>query len=98
MKTRLLAIIGIFLMIFGIDGILFLDSVIPECKGFVGMGWFVFITLGFNPMAILSNPECLTSFYAQTFSGSLFVIGIVLMAYFMIKRQKLGGIFVENEN
>ena len=68
MKTRPLIIIGIFLMIFSVDGFLLFDSSIPECKGFTGMGWFVFLHLGFEPRAILSNPNCLTSFmYKQAF-------------------------------
>ena len=93
-------IIGIFSMILGTDGILFLESAIPECRGFTGMGWFVFITLALNPMAILSNPECLTSFYVQTVSGTLFLIGLGLMSYLMIKRQKIkfNRNILENEN
>ena len=86
-------------MIFGIDGILFLESAIPECIGFTGMGWFVFITMGFEPRAILSNTECLTSFYVQTISGTLFSIGIGLVAYLMIRKQKkFTGELLENEN
>ena len=88
MKTRILMIIGIFLVIFNVDGFLFLDSSIPECKGFTGMGWFVFLHLGFEPMAILSNPECLTSFYAQTGISILVGIGVFLIAYAAIKRRK----------
>ena len=74
-KTRLLIVIGIFLMIFSVDGFLLFDSLIPECRGFTGMGWFVFINLGFEPMAILSNEDCLTSFYVQTSISILFAIG-----------------------
>ena len=79
---------GIFLMIFGIDGFLLLDSSIPECRGFTGMGWFVFFSLGFEPMAVLSNPECLTPFYAQTGILILFAIGVFLAFYPVIKRHK----------
>ena len=81
-------IVGIFLTIFSIDGILFLDSVIPECKGFTGMGWFVFFVKGFEPMAILSNSECLTSFYFQTGSSILFIIGLSLVINQVMKKQK----------
>jgi len=88
MKTRFLLAIGTFLMIFSVDGILFLDSTISECRGFMGMDWFVFITLGFNPMAILSNSECLTSFYMQTACVILFVIGLSLTIHLIIKRYK----------
>ena len=89
MKTRFkIIIIGIFLVIFSIDGFLLLDSSILECKGFTGMGWFVFFHLGFEPMAILSNPECLTPFYAQTGISILFVIGVFLILYPVIKRRK----------
>ena len=88
MKTRLLFIIGIFLVIFSIDGFLLLDSSIPECKGFTGVGWFVFFHLGFEPMAILSNPECLAPFYAQTGISIIFAIGIWLILYPVIKRHK----------
>ena len=38
MKTKFLIIIGIFLVIFSVDGFLLLDSSIPECKGFTAMG------------------------------------------------------------
>jgi hypothetical protein len=101
MKIRLLIAIGIFLMIFGLDGILFLESAIPECRGFTGMGWFVFITLGFNPMAVLSNPDCLTSFYVQTAGAILFVIGFSLIIHLIIKRYKdriSQGVQLENED
>lgn len=101
MKSRLLLITGIFLMIFGIDGILFLDSSISECSGFTGMGWFVFFSLGFEPMAILSNPECLTPFYVQTSGVILFVIGLSLIIHLMIKRYKdriSQGVQLENED
>ena len=43
MKTRLFLIIGIFLMIFGVDRVLLLDSAIPECKGFTEIALFVFV-------------------------------------------------------
>ena len=88
MKTRLLISSGIFLMIFSVDGILFLDSAIPECSGFMAMGWFVFITLEFNPMAILSNPECITSFYVQTLGVILFVIGLSFTIHVIVQRYK----------
>lgn len=88
MNARLLIIIGIFLVIFSIDGFLLLDSSIPECKGFTGTGWFVFLSLGFESMAILSNPECLISFYGQTGISILFAIGIWLILYPIIKRHK----------
>lgn len=52
------------------------------------MGWFVFIHLGFEPMAILSNPDCLTSFYVQTNFSILFAIGLGLIIQLMIKRHK----------
>ncbi|MCV0431851.1 hypothetical protein [Nitrosopumilus sp.] len=86
MKTMI--IVGIFLVIFSVDGFLFLDSSIPECKGFTGMGWFVFVHLGFEPKYILSNTGCLTSFYAQTGISVLCAIGIFLILYPVIKRQK----------
>ena len=86
MRPKFLLVFGIFLMIFSIDGILLLDSMIPECRGFVGMGWFVFVTLGFDPMAILSNPDCLISFYVQTVGVILFVLGLVLIIHLIIKR------------
>ena len=88
MKTRILIIIGIFLVIFSIDGFLLLDSSIPECKGFTAMGWFVFLHLGFEPMAILSNPECGTSFYVQTGISILFALGVFLTFYPVIKIHK----------
>lgn len=88
MKTKVLIIIGIFLVIFSTDGFLLFDSSIPECKGFTGMGWFVFIHLGFEPMAILSNPECLTFFYAQTSILVLFALGVSLIIYSVITRHK----------
>ena len=75
-------------MIFSIDGILFLESTIPECRGFTGMGWFVFITLAFNTMAILSNPDCLDLFYIETISGVLFTIGFGLVIYLIVQRRK----------
>ena len=88
MKPKLLIISGIFLIIFGIDGILFLDSAVPECRGFTGMGLFVFFSLGFEPIAILSNPECLTTFYVQTGISILFALGVFLIFYPVIKRLK----------
>jgi len=88
MKTRILLTVGIFSMIFSLDGFFLFDSSIPECKGFTGMGWFVFLHLGFEPKAILSNPECLTSFYVQTCISILFAIGLGLIIYSVIKRDK----------
>ena len=88
MKPRLLIISGIFLMIFGIDGILFLDSAVPECRGFTGMGLFVFVTLGFDSRAILSNPDCLESFSGQMMSSILFVVGLGMTIHVIVKRQK----------
>ena len=88
MKTRFLITIGIFLAIFSVDGFLFLDSSIPECRGFAAMGWFVFLHLGFELTAIASNPECLASFFAQTGISILFGIGIFLILYAAIKRNK----------
>ena len=52
------------------------------------MGWFVFFHLGFEPMAILSNPECLTSFYTQTVMSILFTVGVFLILYPIIKKNK----------
>jgi len=75
-------------MIFSVDGFLLFDSSIPECKGFTGMGWFVFLHLGFEPRAILSNPNCLTSFYVQTSISILFAIGLGLIIQLVIKRHK----------
>ena len=88
MKTKILLIVGIFLVIFSVDGFLFLDSLFSECKGFTGMGWFVFFHLGFEPMTILSNPECLPSFYTQTVMLILFTVGVFLILYPIIKRNK----------
>ena len=85
---KILFVIGIFLAIFSVDGFLFLDTSIPDCKGFAAMGWFVFFHLGFEPMAILSNPECLPSFYTQTVISILFGIGIFLILYPVIKIRK----------
>ena len=79
---------GIFLIIFGIDGFLLFDSSIPECRGFTGMGWFVFFSLGFEPMGILSNPECMTPFYAQTGITVLFAIGAFLIFYVIIEKHR----------
>lgn len=87
MKTRLFLIIGIFLIIFGTDGFLLLDSSVPECSGFTGMALFVFLTLGFDSRAILSNPDCLESFVGQIVSGILLVIGLAIIIYKIIKRQ-----------
>ena len=87
MKTRLLIIV-IFLMIFGADGFLLLDSSVPECKGFAGMAMFVFVTLGFDSRAILSNPNCLESFAGHIASMTLFGIGIGIIIHKIIKRQK----------
>ena len=70
------------------DAVLLLDSSIPECKGFTLMGWFVFFHMGFEPMAILSNPECLTSFYTQTGALILFGIGVFMILYPVTKRHK----------
>lgn len=75
-------------MIFGIDGILFLDSAVLECKGFTGMGLFVFVTLGFDSRAILSNPDCLESFSGQMISSILFVTGLSMTIHVIVKRQK----------
>lgn len=88
MKTRVLLVIGIFLMIFGIDSFLLLDSSIPECKGFTGMALFVFVTLGFDSKAILSNPDCLESFTGQIISSILFMIGFTILVYVIIQRNK----------
>ena len=88
MRTKFLIIIGLFLVIFSMDGFLLLDSSMPECKGFAAMGWFVFFSLGFEPMAILSNPECVTPFYAQTGISILFALGVFLIFYPVIKRHK----------
>ena len=95
MRTRLILIIGIFLMIFSIDGILLSDSALPECVGFTGMGWFVLISTSLDPrisadpmMAILSDHECIPTFYIQTGSGILFVVGLALIVHLMIKRKK----------
>ncbi len=74
-------------MIFGIDGVLFLDSTIPECKRFTGMALFVFVTLGFDSRAILSNPDCLVPFVGQIISSTLFVIGLGMMIHLIINRH-----------
>ena len=87
MNTKLLAIIGIFLMIFGIDGFLLLDSAVPECRGFTGMALFVFVTLGFDSRAITSNPDCLESFAGQIISGILFLTGIIMITHVLLKNQ-----------
>ena len=88
MKVKILVMTGIFLMIFSLKGFLLFDSSIPECKGFTGMGWFVFLSMGFEPRAISSNPECLTPFYAQTGFSIIFAIGVWLVLYPIIKRHK----------
>ena len=85
MKTRLLLVMGIFLMIFGVDGVLLLDSAVPECKGFTGMALFVFVTLGLDSRAILSNPDCLESFAGQIVSVTLFVMGLGIIIHKIIK-------------
>ena len=79
---------GIFLIFFSIDGFLLIDSSIPQCKGFTAMGWFVFFHLGFEPMAILSNPECLMPFYVQTILTIFFGIGTLLITHQIIGRHK----------
>lgn len=85
---RLFLFAGIFLILFSIDGFLLIDYSIPQCKGFVAMGWFIFFHLGFNPMAILSNPECLMPFYVQTILAILFGIGTLLIIRQIIGRHK----------
>ena len=87
MKAKLLLTIGIFLMIFGINGFLLLNSSVPECKGFTGMALFVFVTLGFDSRAILSNPDCLESFAGQIVSGILFLTGIIMIIHVLLKNQ-----------
>ena len=87
MKTKLLPITGIFLMIFGIDGFLLLDSSVPECKGFTGMTLFVFVTLGFDSRVILSNLDCLESFAGQIIGGAIFLLGLGMMLHKIIKIQ-----------
>ena len=88
MKTRSLAVIGIFLMIFGIDGVLLVDSSTSQCMGFTGMALFVFVTLGFDSRAILSNPDCFESFFGQIVSSILFTIGLGIMINTIIKKRK----------
>ena len=105
MKTRLLLVIGIFLMIFSLDSILFLESAISDCKDFTGMEWFIFITSGFNPMDFMSHhSECQTSFYVETISAVLFAIGFGLVIHLIVqklimlrKRRKSIG-EIRNEN
>ena len=80
-------VVGIFLIIFGIDGILLLDFSIPECKGFAWMGLFVFVTLGFDSRAIMSNPDCFESFVGPIASMALFGIGLGIIMRKIIKRQ-----------
>ena len=75
-------------MIFGIDGFLFLDSSVPECRGFTGMALFVFVTLGFDSRAILSNPDCLESFVGQIISSISFAMGLGIMINLIIKKRK----------
>ena len=87
-KNNLLMIFGIFLIIFSVDGIMLLDSTIPECKGFAGMSLFVFVSLGFDSRAITSNPDCLGSFFIQVLGGLLFVAGLGMMVYDIFHRQK----------
>lgn len=88
MKTKLFLFVGIFLMVFGIDGFLLLDSSVPECKGFIGMALFVFVTLGFDSRAILSNPDCLESFAGQIINIILFMIGCTILVCAIIQRKK----------
>ncbi|QMU55199.1 MAG: hypothetical protein GKS07_10080 [Nitrosopumilus sp.] len=87
-KNNILMVFGIFLIIFSVDGIMLLDSTIPECKGFAGMGLFVFITLGFDSRAIMSNHDCFDSFFIQVIGGILFTTGLGMMIYVVIHRQK----------
>ena len=77
------------MIIFGVEGILLLDSTVPECKGFAAMGLFVFITLGFDSRAILSNPDCLTSFSGQIIGGTLFTLGLGILIHVLLKRYKV---------
>ena len=88
MRTDLVLIIGIFLMIFSVDGILFSDSILPECTGFTGMGWFVLISKPFGAVTVLPNHECFSAFCVQTVSGVLFIVGLALIVHLMIKRKK----------
>ena len=74
-------------MIFDIDGILLLDSSMPQCKGFTGMALFVFVTLGFDSQAILSNPDCLESFSGQVISSALVTVGLGIMIHLLMKRK-----------
>ena len=87
-KNNLLMTFGIFLIIFNVDGIMLLDSTIPECRGFAGMALFVFVTLGFDSRAITSNPDCLGSFFIQVIGSVLFAAGIGMMIYAIRYRQK----------
>ena len=87
-KNNLFMVFGIFLMIFSADGIMLLDSTIPECKGFAGMGLFVFVTLGFDTRAIMSNSDCLRSFLVQVVGSILFTVGLGMMIYAVFHRQK----------
>ena len=85
---NLFLVAGIFLMIFSVDGFLLLDSFIPDCQGFTGMSLFVFVALGFDSRAILSNPGCLESFTSQIICGILFVVGLCMLIQSIVKRQK----------
>ena len=78
-------------MIFGVDGVLLLDSAVPECKGFTGMALFVFVTLGFDSRAIMSNPDCLESFVGQIINGTLFVTGLSMVIHTVLKKQNQGN-------
>ena len=87
-KNNFLIVFAIFLMIFGVDGILLLDSTVPECVGFAAMGLLVFVHLGFDFKAIYSNPDCLVSFTVQIIGSVLFTIGLGIMLYILIKKQQ----------
>ena len=87
-KNNILTVFAIFLMIFGIDGILLLDSTMPECRGFAAMGLLVFIHLGFDSRAIYSNPDCFVSFSVQIIGSVLFAIGLGVMLYVLAKKQQ----------
>ena len=87
-KNNILAVFAIFLMIFGVDGILLLDSTVSGCRGFAVMGILVFIHLGFDSRAIYSNPDCLVSFSVQIIGSVLFTIGLSIILYVLIKKQQ----------
>ncbi len=87
-KNNLLMVFGMFLIVFSVDGIMLLDSTIPECKGFAGMGLFVFVTLGFDSRAIMSNSDCFGSFFIQVIGSILFTAGLGMMIYAVLHRQK----------